>query len=262
MPAPVITLIGGPTALIEAGGFRLLTDPTFDAPGDYKLPHVTLTKITGPALSAEQVGAVDAVLVSHDQHSDNFDHSGKAFAQKAPRLITTVAGAQRLGGNAQGLAPLQSAELKKPDGKSVRITATPARHGPAGIEPLSGDVIGFMLEFSDGTPIVYVTGDTVWYDGVADVARRFPAKIVLLFGGSARTRGPFNLTMNANDAIETAHAFPGATIVPVHTEGWAHFTQNAEDLAKSFTVLGIGPRLKVIERGVPTRIPIGQAAST
>ena len=27
--------------------------------------------------------------------------------------------------------------------------------------------------------------------------------VVLLFAGSARTRGPFNLTMNANDAIET-----------------------------------------------------------
>jgi hypothetical protein len=28
-----ITLIGGPTALIEVDGFRLLTDPTLDAPG-------------------------------------------------------------------------------------------------------------------------------------------------------------------------------------------------------------------------------------
>ncbi len=262
MSSPVITLIGGPTALIEAGGFRLLTDPTFDAPGDYKLPYVTLTKMTGPALSAEQIGAVDAVLVSHDQHSDNFDHSGKAFAQKAPRLITTRAGAQRLGGNARGLAPFETTEIKKSDGTSVRITATPARHGPAGIEPLSGDVIGFVLDYSDGSPSIYVTGDTVWYDGVAEIARRFPAKIVLLFGGSARTRGPFNLTMNANDAIETAHAFPDATIVPVHTEGWAHFTQNADDLAKSFTALGIGSRLKIIARGVPTTISTGQAAST
>ena len=33
MSAPVFTLVGGLTALIEAGGFRLLTDPTFDAPG-------------------------------------------------------------------------------------------------------------------------------------------------------------------------------------------------------------------------------------
>jgi hypothetical protein len=37
-----ITLIGGPTALIEIDGFRLLTDPTFDAPGVYQLPHVML----------------------------------------------------------------------------------------------------------------------------------------------------------------------------------------------------------------------------
>ena len=46
-----ITLIGGPTALIEIDGFRLLTDPTFDQPGDYQLPHVKLEKLTGPALS-------------------------------------------------------------------------------------------------------------------------------------------------------------------------------------------------------------------
>jgi len=45
-----ITLIGGPTALIEIDGFRLLTDPTFDPPGSYQLPHVKLEKLTGPAL--------------------------------------------------------------------------------------------------------------------------------------------------------------------------------------------------------------------
>jgi L-ascorbate metabolism protein UlaG (beta-lactamase superfamily) len=46
-----ITLIGGPTALIEIDGFRLLTDPTFDAPGAYQLPHVKLEKLTGQRLS-------------------------------------------------------------------------------------------------------------------------------------------------------------------------------------------------------------------
>jgi L-ascorbate metabolism protein UlaG (beta-lactamase superfamily) len=76
-----ITLIGGPTARIEIDGFRLLTDPTFDAPGAYQLPHVKLEKLTGPALSADAVGEVDAVLLSHDQHSDNLDHSGKDFLE-------------------------------------------------------------------------------------------------------------------------------------------------------------------------------------
>ena len=254
MSAPKITLIGGPTALIEVDGFRLLTDPTFDAPGDYRLPHVTLTKTSRPALTAADIGPVDAVLLSHDQHADNLDTSGRAFLARAPRVLTTVAGARRLGRHAEGLAPWDETTLTR-GGRALRITATPARHGPAGIEPLSGDVIGFVLTAPHGeTRPIYVTGDTVWYDGVADVARRFHAGVVLLFAGAARTRGPFHLTMDTNDAIETAHAFADATIVPVHHDGWAHFTQGRDDLEKSFAALGLASRLRLLEPGVATAI--------
>ena len=254
MSAAKITLIGGPTALIEVGGFRLLTDPTFDAPGEYKLPHVTLKKTSHPALTAEQIGRVDAVLLSHDQHADNFDHAGRAYAMQAPRLLTTVVGAKRLGGVAEGLAPGESTKLTNPAG-TLTITATPARHGPAGIEPLAGDVIGFVLSLAGGRPI-YITGDTVWYEGVAEVARRFQAGLVLLFAGAAKTRGAFHLTMDANDALDTAHAFPDATIVPLHYEGWAHFSQSGDDLVQSFKALGIGARLRLLEPGVPTAIEL------
>ena len=250
-----ITLIGGPTALIEIDGFRLLTDPTFDAPGAYQLPHVKLEKLIGPALSAEAVGEVDAVLLSHDQHSDNLDNSGKDFLQKAPRVLTTIAGAKRLGGRAEGLAPWATTELTGKDGQSLTITATPARHGPAGIEPLSGDVIGFVVASNKaGSRPVYISGDTVWYDGVAEVARRFKAGVVLPFAGAAQTRGPFHLTMDTNDTIETARAFPDAVIVPLHTDGWAHFRQSANDLRASFDTLGFGKRLRILEPGVATVI--------
>jgi L-ascorbate metabolism protein UlaG (beta-lactamase superfamily) len=250
-----ITLIGGPTALIEIDGFRLLTDPTFDAPGDYQLPHVKLEKLIGPALSANDIGDVDAVLLSHDQHSDNLDHSGKDFLSKARRVLTTEAGAKRLGGHAEGFAPWASTELTGSGGRALTITATPARHGPAGIEPLSGDVIGFVVSSNkSGSRPIYVSGDTVWYDGVAEVARRFKAGVVLPFAGAAQTRGPFHLTMDTNDAIETARAFPDALIVPVHTDGWAHFRQNAGDLRATFDTLGFGSRLRILEPGVATVI--------
>ena len=249
-----ITLIGGPTALVEFGGLRFLTDPTFDEPGDYQTPHVTLTKTSRPAIAAADVGPVDAVLLSHYQHSDNIDNSGRDFLRKAPRVLTTAVGAKRLGGNAEGLAPWQSVDLSK-DGKSVRVTAAPARHGPAGIEPLAGDVIGFVLTSNDpAVAPIYITGDTVWYDGVAEVARRFKAGVVLLFAGAAQTRGPFHLTMDNNDAIETAAAFPGATIVPVHHEGWAHFRQSGGDLQKAFNALGFDKRLHMLTPGVPSTV--------
>jgi L-ascorbate metabolism protein UlaG (beta-lactamase superfamily) len=248
-----MTLIGGPTALIEIDGFRLLTDPTFDAPGAYQLPHVKLEKLTGPALGADTIGNVDAVLLSHDQHSDNLDHSGRDFLSKAKRVLTTEAGAKRLGGHAEGFAPWATTELMGTDGRSLTITATPARHGPAGIEPLSGDVIGFVVTSKNSRPI-YISGDTVWFDGVAEIARRFKAGVVLPFAGAAQTRGAFHLTMDTNDTIETARAFPDAVIVPLHTDGWAHFRQSANDLRASFDTLGFGVRLKLLEPGVATVI--------
>jgi L-ascorbate metabolism protein UlaG (beta-lactamase superfamily) len=248
-----ITLIGGPTALIEVDGFRLLTDPTFDPPGAYQLPHVRLEKLTGPALGPDAIGAVDAVLLSHDQHSDNLDHSGRDFLSKAKRVLTTQAGAKRLGNHAEGLAPWDVTVLTGTGGRALTVTATPARHGPAGIEPMSGDVIGFALSRTDSAPI-YISGDTVFYDGVAEVARRFRAGVVLPFAGAAQTRGPFHLTMDTNDTIETARAFPHAVIVPLHTDGWAHFRQSASDLRASFDTLGFGARLKLLEPGVATVI--------
>lgn len=251
-----VTFIGGPTALIEVGGLRLLTDPTFDDPGTYPSGVVTLTKLTGPALAVDALGTIDAVLLSHDQHADNLDHAGRTFVAAAPRVFTTRSGAQRLGGTAQGLVPWQAVTIPTPDGRSLVVTATPARHGPAGIEPIIGDVIGFVLMLAEQPDhAIYVTGDTVWYAGIAEVAQRFPVTVVLPFVGAAQTRGPFYLTMNTNDAIETASVFANATIVPLHHDGWAHFTQSQDDIAKAFTVVGLASRLQLLSPGIPTAIP-------
>jgi L-ascorbate metabolism protein UlaG (beta-lactamase superfamily) len=247
-----ITLIGGPTAMIAIDGFRLLTDPTFDAPGSYHLPHVTLEKLEGPAKSAEAVGEIDAVLLSHDQHSDNLDRSGKEFLARARRVLTTEVGAKRLGGAVEGFQPWASTELVK---ELTDDPATAARHGPAGVEPLSGDVIGFVVaSHKPGRRLIYVSGDTTWFDGVAEVARRFKCDVVLPFAGAAQTRGPFRLTMDTNDTIETAHAFADAVIVPLHTDGWAHLRRSGKDLRAAFDTLGLSKRLKLLEGGVATLI--------
>jgi hypothetical protein len=103
---------------------------------------------------------------------------------------------------------------------------------------------------------LYITGDTVWYDGTAEVARRFGASLVMPFAGAARTRGPFHLTMDTNDVIEVANAFPDAIIVPLHVDGWAHLTQNGEDIASAFTVLGLGSRLRLLQSGVPLTVEL------
>lgn len=246
-----LTLIGGPTALIEVGGFRLLTDPTFDPPGLYQEKPVRFEKTSGPALSVKEIGKLDAVLLSHDHHLDNLDHSGRAMLPTVSVTYTTKAGQGRLGGNAVGLAPFETTTLQGKPGQNLFVTAAPARHGPVGIEPLSGDVVGFLLGTEKPGDAIYVTGDTVWYEGTAEVARRFSPKVVMLFTGAAEPRGRFHMTMDSNDALEAAHAFPNAAIVAVHNEGWIHFKESPEQLADVFTKLGVASRLITLERGKP-----------
>ncbi len=251
-----LTLVGGPTLLIEIAGFRLLTDPTFDPPGDYAFGGITLVKTAPPALAASQIGRIDAVLLSHDQHADNLDHAGRAFLTQVAHTYTTPIGARRVGGTAVGLAPWQTVTLARPGGGSLFVTATPARHGPPGVEPITGDVTGFLIGIDAPGDAIYVAGDTVWYEGVAAVAARHQPGLVVLNVGSAQARGAFHVTMDANDALEAAAAFPGAKVVGIHNEGWAHFKESAEALQQAFATLGLADRYFALEPAVPRRLTL------
>ena len=93
-------------------------------------------------------------------------------------------------------------------------------------------------------------------EGVAEVARQFKPRLVVVFAGAARPRGPFHVTMDNNDALETAHAFPDARIVVIHNSGWKHFSESAEDTVKVFTALGVASRLITLEPGKPLSLPL------
>ena len=250
MNAPSLTYIGGPTALVEWGGLRLLTDPTFDPPGsEFRSGAYVLRKTQGPAIAPAALGRVDAVLLSHDHHFDNLDASGRRFLADVPRVLTTLAGAERLGGAALGLEPWEATELARPDGGTLRVTATPARHGPEHLD--RGPVVGFVLESADAGAPVYISGDSVWYDGMAEVARRYSVAAAILFMGAAQVAavGPWPLTLTADGAVEAARAFAGAVVVPLHFEGWEHFSESRAEVQAAFRRAGLEPRLCWPERG-------------
>src|SRR3954454_19637203 len=137
-----LTHIGGPTVMIEVGGWRLLTDPTFDPPGgSYRFGWGTGSrKLAGPAIPASELGHIDAVLLTHDHHDDNLDPAGRALLPAAGAVITTVAGAKRLGDGARGLAPWETPRLEAPGRPPVDLMATACRHGPPLSRPVVGDV--------------------------------------------------------------------------------------------------------------------------
>jgi L-ascorbate metabolism protein UlaG (beta-lactamase superfamily) len=234
-----LTHIGGPTVLIEVGGWRLLTDPTFDPPGrKYKFGWGTgSVKTAGPAVAVADLGRIDAVLLTHDHHDDNLDACGRELLPSAGVVITTVSGATRLGGGARGLEPWDTTWLEGPGRPPIEITATPCRHGPPLSRPLAGDVIGFALGWDDQEHgVLWVSGDTVLYDGVRRVAERLQVDTALIHLGGVRfpITGPVRYTMTARDAIEVCGLMSLQTAIPIHYEGWKHFQQGREAIEREF----------------------------
>lgn len=246
------THIGTATLLLEVGPLRILTDPVFDPPGrTYGFGWGTRSRHTSaPAVSVEELGRIDAVLVSHDQHADNLDDAGRALLPQAPRVVTTQAAARRLGHpGAVGLKPFESTTVG-----DVRVTATPARHGPPGSLPIVGHVVGFLLESPMLPGPVYISGDTVWFDGVAEVARRFRVHTAFLHLGGVRfpISGPLRYTFDAREAVTAAQALGARRIIPVHYDGWTHFKQGPDEARRELARAGLSDRVTWLTPGEPT----------
>ncbi|MFD7405420.1 MBL fold metallo-hydrolase [Streptomyces sp. NPDC059866] len=251
-----VRVFGGPTALFEYGGLRFLTDPTFDAPGDYQLPGGPLLTKTAPSVgSPADLGRVDVVLLSHDEHADNLDASGRALLADVPLTLTTPGGGRRLGGKAKGLADWESVELDRPGGGTITVTGVPAIHGPGPreqVEPISGQVVGFVLT-GEGLPTVYVSGDNASLGAVEEIAERFgPVDTALLFAGAPRFSVIYDgqcVVLDSAQTAEAAQLLGARWIVPVHYDSWAHFTEGRDELEAAFTAAGLADRVDWGHRG-------------
>ncbi|MFB7187331.1 MBL fold metallo-hydrolase [Streptomyces sp. NPDC056178] len=247
-----VRVLGGPTALFEYGGLRFLTDPTFDGPGDYQAPGGPLLAKTAPSSgSPADLGRIDVVLLSHDEHADNLDNSGRALLADVPLTLTTPGGGQRLGDLAKGLADWESIELDRPGGGTITVTGVPALHGPGPreeVEAIVGQVVGFVLT-GEGLPTVYVSGDNASLGLVREIAERFsPVDTAILFAGAPRFPVLFDGALIVLDSAQTAEAaeiLGARRVVPVHYDSWAHFTEGRDELVAAFTAAGLADRLQM-----------------
>jgi L-ascorbate metabolism protein UlaG (beta-lactamase superfamily) len=245
-----IKYIGGATALFEVAGLRFLTDPAFD-PKDttYDTGLYVLHKLTDPSAGVDKIGKIDFVLLSHDHHFDNLDRLGLEFLASVDKVYTTPIGAERLGANSIGIKNWETIEVATKDGRILTITGTPCRHGPVNGD--RGPVTGFVLNFKNETQgAVYITGDTVWYEGIPEIAERFAIKLVVLFLGAAVVKnvGSAHLTMTIEESFKVAKLFDKARIVPLHFEGWEHFTESYSEIESKYKEAGLSHRLLWAER--------------
>jgi L-ascorbate metabolism protein UlaG (beta-lactamase superfamily) len=176
-----------------------------------------------------------------------------------------------LGRGAIGLDAWSVTRLESPDRVALEVTATPCRHGPPLSRPLVGDVIGFALRPVDAGPDgskaesrievpLWISGDTVLYDGVREVAKRLTVEVALLHLGGVRfpVSGPLRYTMTARDAVELCGSLRPGVAIPVHYEGWSHFAQGRDAIERELASAPAAVRdtFRWLPFGVPTDVAV------
>ena len=96
------------------------------------------------------------------------------------------------------------------------------------------------------------------YDGVREVARRLDVDLAVLHLGAVRfgLTGPIRYSMTAHDAVELVGLLQPRTAVPVHYEGWSHFSEGQEGIARELAAApdDVRTRFRMVARGTPVTI--------
>ncbi|MGW2151726.1 MBL fold metallo-hydrolase [Nonomuraea bangladeshensis] len=242
-----VTHVGGPSTILEIAGSRILLDPTFDEPKRYPSG---LEKTQGPALDVDEIGRIDAVLLSHDQHDDNLDDTGRELLKRVPVVFSTPGAEKRLGDHVTGMKSWTSQKLKTSRG-TIKVTAVPALHGPDGVDRgEDGEVTGFVLS-GKGVPTTYISGDNASVKVAKAVGDRIKKQFgridtAILFAGAARTPAILDnapLTLTSKRAALVAQYLNPRKVVAVHTDGWNIYSEDMKSLAKAFRERGVAGKL-------------------
>jgi L-ascorbate metabolism protein UlaG (beta-lactamase superfamily) len=263
MKSVTITHIDTACILIDINGYRILTDPTLDKAGQwyYHGAGSFSKKTESPAIAAEQLPPIDLVLLSHHQHKDNFDNNGKAFAMKVPVILSTKTASAEVSG-ITGLSNWQSFSVFDRRIGELKITATPAQHHPWWLpEFFSGEVIGFVIELSDpAKTVIYISGDTVYFNGIREIAKRFKVDVGIFHVGSVEFRyltGFGRYTMNSRDLVKAVDTLDPKIIIPIHHKGWSHFKEKETALKNKIAVFPqIATRINYLISGEPFSIAL------
>jgi len=261
-----LTFIGTATTLLEIGPFTVLTDPNFLRQGEYAYLGYGLLarRLTEPWVSPAQLPPLDVIVLSH-LHGDHWDRRSRAGLDHRLPVVTTPQAARRLRvwhrfPRAVGLRTWEQQVLRK-DGCTLTITSVPGAHSvnPV-IKALLPPVMGSVLDVAgrDGKTVqrIYVSGDTLVFDGLDAIARRHgPLDTAVLHVGGTTLPGGFVVTMTGPDAVKCLRKIRPRAAVPVHYDDYKLFKSGLDDVRRAVEAAAdLDVRMHYLQRGESARL--------
>jgi L-ascorbate metabolism protein UlaG (beta-lactamase superfamily) len=255
-----VTFIGNATLLIRYGSLTILTDPNFVHRHDKVSIGYGLhaTRLTDPALELADLPPIDLVVLSHF-HGDHFDQVAERDLDKALPIVTPPDAAEELRRRdftaVHALSTWDTYQHATGD-VSVRVTAVPGKHGPAAVDFALPDVMGSLLELEDrqsgSRASLYITGDTLIFDALAEIPRRYPQiDVAFLHLGGTRVMG-IMVTMDGKQGVEMLRLVQPARAIPIHFDDYDLFTSPLSDFqqeVQDVQAAGLRTAVTYLDRG-------------
>jgi L-ascorbate metabolism protein UlaG (beta-lactamase superfamily) len=263
-----LTFIGTATVLLRLPGFTVLTDPNFLHRGERAYLGLGLTskRLTEPALDIDQLPPLDAVVLSH-HHGDHFDRVAARELDEDLPIITEPGSAKKLRrqgfARAVALETWQEQRLVRGDDE-LRITAVPGKHAPGPLGLLLPSVMGSVLDLvRSGRHVlrVYITGDTLLHDRLAEIPRRLPGiDLCLIHLGGTKVAGIL-LTMDGGQGVEALQLVRPRRAVPIHFDDYTVFKSPLSDFRAAVDAADLDVEVRYVERGETIALPLDHAVA-
>lgn len=97
-----------------------------------------------------------------------------------------------------------------------------------------------------------MSGDTVPFAGTEEIASRYaPVDLAILHLGRVQIdpTGDTTFSLSADEAIRYAQALGARKVIPIHFEGWMHFTEGPEQAERAFASSELAGRTHWLRSG-------------
>lgn len=255
--------IGGPTMVLQLGSFRILTDPMLSPKSDsaFIIPsHPTTGEKNAPirrliAPADFDKTTINLLLVSHP-HADHFDKEARNGLSKTLHTIGPKAGQAQITGwgfsDFVGLDWKDSTVIRK-GAETLTIIAVEARHAAADpLKSMLGKVNGYIIGYRKGSHVyrVYWTGDTVWFDGMSDLASYGKIDLLVPDMGAVGSDGKIGRRgLNAQDCLHIARVVHPAAIIPIHHSTFSMYVEPIAVLKETMDSTEFKSRLHILGTG-------------
>ena len=221
--------------LAEKGAMGPFNDPGFrycyPEQGNIAMPMCDL-----PMPVKNILEGVDAYIVTH-VHPDHIDMAedgtvGALMDKNVPVFVQSEEDAAIL-----ARSGFKQVDILSQDSSfaGIRLVKTPGRHGT---KIPCGPSCGVIFEHPDEKKL-YVAGDTIWYDGVADTLATFRPDVIILNACAAEFIDQGRLIMDDNDVNNVYNACPNAKIIVSHMDNVAHAAITRKSMRDLLTRRGI-----------------------